>query len=84
MQGSYMAVGTRVGSCGDDAAMEEERPLGRWGGRLLLFLVSSPPPLRARSSQAHLPAAGRQLHAQMQCVDERMFSSGVHAVCWLR
>ena len=37
-----MAVSTRAGSLEDDQAMEEHRPAGRWGGRLLLFVLTSP------------------------------------------
>ncbi|KAK9807352.1 hypothetical protein WJX73_004875 [Symbiochloris irregularis] len=78
---SFMAVGTRVGSFEDDRAMEEERPMGRWGGRLLLFVLTSPG-RTMQGSHVNLGQA-RQGGAVMQCADQKMFQSGVHALCWL-
>ena len=75
MQHTYMAVGTRVGSSEDDLAMEEERPAGRWGGRLLLFRLTH------RDAS---PADDARHEVQLECVDEREFQSGVHALCWQR
>ena len=65
-----MAVGTRVGSAEDDKALEEEKPLGRWGGRLLLFVLTSP----GRTMQVHVPRQAHWLvpqHVRVACIRDR-------------
>ena len=83
-----MVVGTRVGSQEDDLIMEEERPAGRWGGRLLLFRLTRHADSATRSltqRRGHGEAADPSCaHLDMQYMDEREFQSGVHALCWLR
>ena len=85
-QATYVAVGTKVGTQEDDLAMEEERPMGRWGGRLLLFQLRRSSGIEA--SDENLPADSAEATSSsplvLHYVDEREFQSGVHALCWLR
>lgn len=70
-----------MGSEDNDWAMEEERPAGRWGGRLLLFLLWQLP----RPASPGIDAVGAgEAGGKLRLHAEREFSSGVHAVCWLR